>query len=345
MNARMVRVLWAAAMIVAAASPCFGEGLEGLPQDYRRSVLSGPTGEAGGSGRVDGGVPSWMQLGERLTVRAEAAGAASTDAASQPAERPPEPAAAEGQARRFVPWQERRGPAFPDDKWASFGRDALELPDTLWADTKHTAVDPVFIVGMTVAGAAGIALHNTNADDSIADRVEGHRKLNKFWDSTGDSLGNPGTHFAVAGAMYVTGLAAEDTKFYETSKSLMNALIINGVLTEGLKLAVHTKAPNESDWAWPSGHTSSTFALATVMNKAYGPLVGVPLFGFAGFVGYERIDARTHDFSDVISGMIMGIVIGNAVGDNHQMKVFGMDLVPYVDPGTGATGLALTKTW
>jgi hypothetical protein len=62
-------------------------------------------------------------------------------------------------------------------------------------------------------------------------------------------------------------------------------------------------------------------------------------------VGYERIDARNHDFSDVISGALIGIAIGHAVAANHEAKVFGMDVIPYADPQRGAFGVALAKQW
>ena len=32
-----------------------------------------------------------------------------------------------------------------------------------------------------------------------------------------------------------------------------------------------------------------------------------PLLAFAGFVAYERVDATNHDFSDVVSGSLIGI--------------------------------------
>ena len=81
------------------------------------------------------------------------------------------------------------------------------------------------------------------------------------------------------------------------------------------------------------------------MHKAYGPWVGVPLFAFAGFVGYERIDARNHDFSDVVSGALIGIAIGYAVGEHRELKIFGMDVVPYSDAARGGFGVALSKRW
>jgi membrane-associated phospholipid phosphatase len=109
-----------------------------------------------------------------------------------------------------------------------------------------------------------------------------------------------------------------------------------------LKLALRTESPNGDEMGWPSGHTSSSFAFATYLANEYGPWVGVPAYAFAAFVGYERVDARNHDFSDVISGAFIGIAVGHAVYRNHQPKVLGMDIIPYVHP-EGAVGIALCK--
>ncbi|MCJ7544594.1 MAG: phosphatase PAP2 family protein [Phycisphaerae bacterium] len=278
--------------------------------------------------RADAG-GDWLSVGAQLAQTERAAEA---------------PAAPAGAA--YVPWQERRGPAYPGDFWHSFGRDAKELPATLWDDTKVTFTSPTSWILFGLAGAAGIALHGNNGDDQVADHYTRHgSQLNTFWDSVGDAGGNPGTHFALAGAAYLCSLAKGDTKTYEVSKTLLNALIINGLFTEALKVAARTESPNGDEMGWPSGHASSSFCFATVMHEAYGPWVGVPLFGFATFVGYERIDARNHDFSDVISGALIGIAVGHAVSTHHQPRILGMDVIPYVNPEKGALGIALTKTW
>jgi hypothetical protein len=246
----------------------------------------------------------------------------------------------------YVPWRERSGPAYPGDFWHSFGRDAKELPATLWDDTQATFTEPVSWICFGLAGAAGIALHGNNGDDQVERHFEHHgSQLNGFWDSVGDAGGNPATHFAIAGAAYLMSLAKGDTRTYEVSKTMLNALIINGLFTEALKVATRTESPNGDELGWPSGHASSSFCFATVAYEAYGPWVGVPLFGFAGFVGYERLDARNHDFSDVISGALIGVAIGHAVAKNHQPKFLSMDVVPYVNPNNGAVGIALSKQW
>lgn len=243
-------------------------------------------------------------------------------------------------------WRARRGPAYPGDFWRSFGRDAKELPATLWDDTKTTFTDKWTLIGLSAAAVVGVALDVANSNGEVADHYSKNgSQLSKFWDNVGDVGGNPGLHFGVAGAMYFSSLYSGDAKTYEVSKTLFNALAINGLTTLALKGIVNNESPNGDGFGWPSGHTSSTFTLATVMHKAYGPWVGVPLFAFASFVGYERIDARNHDFNDVISGALIGIFIGHVVYQNHEPKIFGMDVMPYVDPATGSVGIALSKTF
>jgi hypothetical protein len=245
----------------------------------------------------------------------------------------------------FVHWKERRGPAYPGDFWRSMGRDLIELPATVWDDTKATATNETSWILLALAG-AGAALSGDNGNDCAEEHYDypNGSQLNTEWDSVGGFFGSPAFHFPLAGAMYATSLARNDTKNYEISKTLMNALVINGLTTVALKAAAHTEVPNGGEFGWPSGHTSSSFCLATVMHESYGPWMGVPLYAFATFVAYERVDARNHDLSDVVSGAFIGIAIGHAVTQNHEPRILGMDVVPYADP-RGGTGVALVKRW
>lgn len=273
---------------------------------------------------------TWLSLGERL---------------SEPSQGTRTPSFAE-RPEGFVHWRRRRGPAYPGDVWRSFGRDAKELPATMWDDTKAAFTNKWALVGLTAAVAAGVGLDAANANGRVGDHYIKHGpQLNPFWDSVGDIGGNPGLHFAVAGAIYFTSLYRDDVRNYEVSKALINALAINGLATIAMKGIVRSESPNGDDSGWPSGHTSSTFCLATVMYQAYGPWVGVPLFAFATYVGYERVDAMNHDFNDVISGALIGIVIGYAVYDNHAPRILGMDIIPYANLERSAFGVALSKEW
>lgn len=246
----------------------------------------------------------------------------------------------------YVPWRRRRGPAYPERFWHSVGRDAQEFAPMMLDDARATVTEPVSLILLAAAGAAGITLSGGCGNDQVEEHFNRHGGcLSDAWDGVGDVGGNPGVHFAVAGAMYVASLARGDTKTYEVSKALLSGLALNGITTMALKGLAHTESPNGDELGWPSGHTSSTFTLATILNAYYGPWVGAPLFAFAGFVGYERLDARNHDFSDVVSGAFLGIAIGYAVSRNHQPKIFGMDVVPFSDPARSAVGVALVKSF
>ncbi len=296
---------------------------------YRREVLE-PAAVAP-KAHAEPAESDWLAFGDEL-----AAADAATDGWFEHWEDAPE---------GVTPWRQRRGPAYPDDGWASLGRDLKEWPHTLWDDTKATFTNPVVLVGLLVAGAAGITINATGVDETVADRTHGHRHLSRSLDGVGGFFGSPAFHFPLAGAMYATGLAIDNPKLYETSKTMMNALIINGVLVQSLKWATRTASPNGDELGWPSGHTASSFTVATVVYEAYGPWYGVPALAFATFVGYERIDARNHDFSDVVSGAVLGIIIGHAVAGNNKGKIFGMTLLPFADPETGTVGIALGKQW
>ncbi|MFP4105789.1 MAG: phosphatase PAP2 family protein [Phycisphaerae bacterium] len=251
-------------------------------------------------------------------------------------------AAQPGDDLPYEPWQTRRGPAYPDDFWLSLGRDAKELPYTLWDDTKAIFKHKTALVLLAAAGVSAVMI-DEKPDHQVEKHFEKHSTLSKFWDQVGDVGGNPGLHFAIAGAMYAYGSIEDDRETYELSKSLINALSITGALTLSLKYATQRESPNGDEIGWPSGHTSSSFCLAAVMYEHYGPTVGVPLYAFAAFVGYERLDARNHDFSDVVAGALIGMAIGHAVANNHEPKVMGMSVIPYTDPQRRSVGIALYK--
>lgn len=274
---------------------------------------------------------SWLETGDLLAKKMEAADL-------------PQPQ--QDETLPYVPWKQRRGRAYPGDFWHSFGRDAKEFIPMMWDDTKAVACNKVSLAGLALAGISGLLLIDQKPDHRIEDHYQKHgRSLSKFWDNFGDVAGAPQLHFGIAGGMYILSHFTEDDKTYEVSKTLLSGLAITGLTTVALKAAVRTESPNGDEYGWPSGHTSSSFCFATIMYHEYGPWVGVPLFALASFVGFERIDAQNHDFSDVVAGALIGMAIGHAVAQNHEAKVFGMDVIPFADPERNAFGIALAKQW
>ncbi len=254
-----------------------------------------------------------------------------------------EPTAAAGK-RAFVPpegyWRQ--------DIWHQMGHEALSLGQRdFWRGFKSSFWDLPNVLLLTATMGGSVAIRETGVDDTIRNRTHGSRALGDM-DETIQILGHPATHFAATGVLWLVSDLTKDVKEHEVAKALTQALAVNGVTTLLLKASTNTRTPDGEHFGWPSGHTSSAFTTAAVLNEYYGPWVGVPSFALAGLVGYQRIDSRVHDFSDVVFGAMLGYVIGTSVARDDKARfpeLFGMKVIPYLEPESGTAGLALLKQW
>lgn len=231
-----------------------------------------------------------------------------------------------------------------DSLWATIKRDVKDMPHDLWHDTKNVYGNPINLVILGSAYGGSLALQETGPDDTVEDHyTPGHHTMSRGWRNALDAYGNPGTHFAIAGAWYVLGQQLQDDKTYNVGKTLASALVINGLTTMAGQAASWDRAPNGEWGTFPSGHTSSSFCIASVMHEAYGHVVGVPLYGLAALVALERVDDRNHYFSDVMMGAVLGTLVGHSVASGRDPEFFGWKVLPWADPA-GGTGVAFMKT-
>jgi membrane-associated phospholipid phosphatase len=252
--------------------------------------------------------------------------------------------AAKTKGREFVPpagyWRR--------DLWHQMGHEALSLgKHDFWHGFKTSYWNVENAVVLTATMGASLAIQGTGVDATVRNRTDGNRALGDM-DEPLQLLGHPGTHFAAAGVLWLGSTLLKDTREHEVADALVQALAVNGVSTLILKGAANTRTPDDEHFGWPSGHTSSAFTVAAVLNEYYGPWVGVPSLALAGLVGYQRIDSRVHDFSDVVFGAMLGYVIGSSIAKDdkaHFPELFGMQVIPYADPENGTAGLALLKRW
>ena len=71
-------------------------------------------------------------------------------------------------------------------------------------------------------------------------------------------------------------------------------------VTEVLKRTTHVERPDRSnDQSFPSGHASRAFAAATYVHRRHGFADAAALYGLATYVGYTRVQADRHHWSDV----------------------------------------------
>ena len=62
--------------------------------------------------------------------------------------------------------------------------------------------------------------------------------------------------------------------------------------------------------SFPSGHTSSSFAAAVPMLLKSKKRIGIPAIILAALVAFSRIYVHVHYCTDVLAGLVMGIIYG-----------------------------------
>jgi len=222
--------------------------------------------------------------------------------------------------------------------------DLANWPDRILEDSGDTFFRIDNICALLLAGGASIAMHQ-HADKEIAEHLDEHATFHGFADEGLNVLGFPGTHFAATSLWYALAAENRDEFNKERAWTMMTALAVTGVVTTGLKAIRDNETPNDRSWAWPSGHTSSSFTVASVLDEFYGPKVGIPAYVLASLVAYRMMDTGDHWASDVVFGATLGWVVGHTIAGKHKKLEFaGFEVLPYVAAGdTTVMGIGFIK--
>jgi membrane-associated phospholipid phosphatase len=220
-----------------------------------------------------------------------------------------------------------------------------EIPRDLWGGLKREAEPEGALTLLGAGAAASVARYGSRRyfdDFRLADTLKRRRPLGKRATDFGAVIGYPLYLIPAMAGTYFTGAYARAGKVQEFGLMGFEAVTLAGVQTEILKLSVPRLRPDSTDRAaFPSGHTSASFALATVAASQWGWEVGVPACMLASFVGFTRMENGSHYLSDVVFGAGLGIASGRAVFKQRRQKhpdryVFA----PFVTPGGGGFTMA-----
>ncbi len=177
----------------------------------------------------------------------------------------------------------------------------------------------------------------------------------------GEKFGNGLYVAGLSGVLYLVGHIFQEEELRKTGLMLAEAIFLNGVVTEGLKIITGRSRPfinegnqeidffamefEDEENSLPSGHTSTAFAVATVLSERIDNLyASVALYSLAGLTAFQRVYNDKHWISDTILGAALGTVIGlkvvklNSENDNHDSSI-DMNITPIVNRNSYGVGV------
>ena len=156
----------------------------------------------------------------------------------------------------------------------------------------------------------------------------------------GAIIGGTPFELGAAFATYAIGRSLNKPGAMSLGSDLIRAEIMAEVLTVGIKQGTRRTRPDGTSMSFPSGHTSSAFATATVIQEHFGWKWGVPAYAVASYVAASRVEMKKHYLSDVAFGAAVGIISAHTVTIGNKHK-FSLTPITSTDgPGIGA-GLTL----
>jgi membrane-associated phospholipid phosphatase len=157
---------------------------------------------------------------------------------------------------------------------------------------------------------------------------------------------------AIAGGTYLAGIAFKDPEVRATGIDLMASMgiaqllvviptkIVVGRSRPDAEQGAHDFHPFNGGQSFPSGHTTQAFALASVISAhADQTWVSCVSYGLAGMVGLARMEQRKHFLSDVVTGGIVGTLVGKSVVSFNESRrtdarsKLSLTFAPLVLPG------------
>jgi membrane-associated phospholipid phosphatase len=230
-------------------------------------------------------------------------------------------------------------------------------------DTKQILISPIHW-GKEEWFKASLLLGTTivlyNNDPAIQNYFQEHRNsttdgISRFAKAFGDYR----VVIPSLALLYAYGITAGDEKAQQAALLSLESLIIAGGITCAFKLAGHRRRPYTNDpydtWdgpglavnddalSFPSVHSSTAFAVATVISSVYdgNRWVRYIAYSLAALTAFSRVNDNEHWCSDVFFGSAVGYYSAKTIVGLHQKEATNsIAMVPIIDGGK--VGLSLS---
>lgn len=208
-------------------------------------------------------------------------------------------------------------------------QDSIHRFDFRYND-KRRGIKPY--IAPTLLIATGTALHfSTAAKENFQDWVQENFAYSGHVDDYLQYA--PGVAVYALNAFGVKG----KNNFGNRTAILAKSLLLNELIVSSLKTGVDETRPNGGEHSFPSGHTSTAFALAQFMHHEFGDRsvwYSIGAYSCATAVGVMRVTKNAHWISDVVAGAGFGMLSTELVYLTHQYKwdnehIKNLDIFPW----------------
>lgn len=148
---------------------------------------------------------------------------------------------------------------------------------------------------------------------------------------------------AVAGfATYGVAKSVGNQRAADVGRDIVRAQLLSQAMVQAVKHTVRRERPDGSNRAaFPSGHSASAFATATVLHRHYGWKIGVPAYAMGGYIALARMAWNRHHATDVVMGAGFGIASARTVTMSVARSRFSVG----VQPQAGGASVNFTKIY
>ena len=214
-------------------------------------------------------------------------------------------------------------------------------------DTRDLIIQPIEWKGkdwLFLGGAAATFGVIFAYDAQIQEAFQRNRTSGTAWVSRNiaEPIGSGLYTLPALGILYGTGWLSDNKKNRYVALKGVEAWLLTGGATFVLKQVAHRQRPNEGDYpdpyfwhgpyaltsdytSFPSGHTSTAFAVAAVVAGSYNEWwIKTLSYGFATLTGLSRIHDNKHWASDVFAGALLGWWVGHSLIKNSRNLQWGV---------------------
>lgn len=156
-----------------------------------------------------------------------------------------------------------------------------------------------------------------------------------------NELGGPKMNLPVAG-IFAASLLTNDQRFQDAAFTSLQSMVYAGAISYGLKYAFGRYRPHDQnspyrfspmsgETSFPSGHTTTVFAVLTPWVLYYPHPVTYSLYALSTFgTAYSRIVREKHWVTDVLAGGALGFWTAYWLTKHHQGKTQKVAIMPMV---------------